>query len=458
MSKCQCGLCLSCGTPFLPTARELAMFGRVGNQSILYLNAECEINRELLQKYEKPVYSSAMHGAHVFHKSHHATAIDYMCDHHTGDESLAWPAANAVIPAQNGPLAFEKTPTGNANKGASLAVWNAPPAGERLAYTNLLNHIVAVALIPALADRDAMWRGGLDERYDTCTSCNAIMTQQSNMAYTLGYTTTGHQNPHGCAIVRQPIHIRAANVRGQGLSNAYGRWTQQAGSLIVNHPTLDASDSAAPHVAYYLHMCLPLINPANPDPFNILGAGRAARRLYIELCWLVLEIASLANLIEEGKRYSVGGKLSHGLHQHLGALDFYVSYFLWRLCYFEFMHTRGLRDLDFIQWHQKYYWDAVNCPALFPRGTDLIGSMVYANTSINARVLLKDIADGLMVLYSRQLQPLIQFIVLEGVARAALPLGVSSYFLPLAALRELKRRERRQVFIFFDISGVKSRF
>ena len=443
----QCGLCLSCGAPFLPTAAELATFGRQGNQSILYLNAECDVNRELRQKFEKPVYASPRQGAHVFHKSHHATAIDYMCNHHTGDSTLNWPVGvNAVIPDQNGPFAFQKAPEGSADKGASLAVWGPPPPGDRLAYTDLLNHIVTAAARPALANRNAEWRRGLDERYNTCTACNSLMTQQSNMAYTLGYGTTGRQNPHGCAIINRPITVRPAVTGNYGLANAYNRWRPRANGAPVNHPTLDASDSAAPHVAYYLHMCLPSINVAHPDPFNIPGSGQAARKLYIELCWIVLEIASLANLIEEGKRYSPGGKLSHGMQQHLGALDFYVSYFLFRLCYFEHKEDMSRRGVNFIQWHQKYYWDAVNCPALFPRGTDLIGTRVYTNTSIDARTLLQNIAEGLMALYTGEMAQLVQFVAGN---TAGLPLEITSYFLPPSALRELKLREQLQVTLFF---------
>lgn len=441
----QCGLCLSCGAPFLPSATELASFGRQGNQSILYLNAECDVNRELRQKFEKPVYASPKQAAHVFHESHHATAVDFMCNHHTGDSGLAWPAAGA-IPAQNGPFAFNKAPRGENDRGSSLAVWAPPAAADRLAYTPLLNHIVAVANHPAVPARDGVWRAGLDERYLTCLACNSIMTQQSNMAYTLGYTTTGRKNPHGCAISGRPIKITSAVINGRALVNAYGHWTVRHNAPRVDHPTLDASDSAAPHVAYYLHMCLPLIDAAQPDPFNVPRSGQAARKLYIELSWIVLEIASLANLIEEGKRYSVGGKLSHGMQQHLGALDFYVSYFLFRLCQFEHKEAMSQRGVNFIQWHQKYYWDAVNCPDLFPRGTDLIGTRVYANTSVDARTLLQDIASGLMTLYTVDLRQFVQFVVGE---IGALPIGITSYFLPPAALRVLKRRERLQVRLFF---------
>ena len=89
--------------------------------------------------------------------------------------------------------------------------------------------------------------------------------------------------------------------------------------------------------------------------------------------------------------------LSHGMHQHLGALDLYVSFFLWRLVQFEF-GARVSAVLDFVQWHQKYYWDAIDCKAMFKRNHshDIIGRFVYGTTNQPGRALVESICKNLI--------------------------------------------------------------
>ncbi len=96
---------------------------------------------------------------------------------------------------------------------------------------------------------------------------------------------------------------------------------------------------------------------------------------------------------EEGKVTAPGTpKLSNGIHQYYGALDFYVSFFLWRLLEFQFGTSISRSGLDFaaelpvspvaplVPLTRKYYWDAMNCRALFrpnERLRLLLGQRMY---------------------------------------------------------------------------------
>lgn len=435
-----CDLCLSCGAPFLPQPTESFMFNQVGTQSLLFLNMECQTNLELRAKFEKPTYASVQELAHVCHVSHHALAVKFMCNHHKGDDHV--PNFQRGLDLNDRSIgwlfAFEVAPTG-VNKKSCLAGWRKPSRRRRLHYRTLLAHITTSAADPLRQTRDTDFPTLQDEKYPACKGCNSIMTQESNFAYLVGYSSTANQNSHRCLIEGQPIGVVSAQTRNSPLANGLGRWRPAPG-VPVKHPRRDNTDCASPHLAYYLHMCLPYLDVGGADPFNIPGAGVAARNLYIQLSWIILEIASLAVLMEEGKRY-LKGKLSHGMQQHYGALDFYVSYFLWRLAYFDYKERIDANGLDFGQWHQKYYWDAINCSGLFPERavSVIIGTFAYDNTGVDARTLVQTIAANLMTLYTDTLAPLIQFIGGDDATVSALPVEITSYFLPFPALRELKR-------------------
>ena len=132
------------------------------------------------------------------------------------------------------------------------------------------------------------------------------------------------------------------------------------------------------------------------------------------------------------------------VHQHSGVLDVYVSYFLFRLMQFEsgrFIHREGL---DFVQWHQKYYWDAINCTELFPANVRpaLLGANAYTTTLQPSPALVVDICEGLMHMYTVELLNLRRFVTRD---RVGLPIELVSYFLPLISMRELRRRSGTRV-------------
>ena len=442
----QCGLCLSCGAPFLPKADDVDLFRHKGNTSVLFLNMEFQNNRDLRRQYEYAKYAGTQDAAHVFHDSHHRYAIEYMCHHHTGDSDVTWglnPNALVVPAAQNCPLPYFRTPTSKRGKGPMVATWNRPPQADRLDFSPLLDAVILAA--NAGTARPVLLN--LGETYALCRGCNLIMTQQNNMDFHLGLRNMRAVND-GPLVQGSPVSQWRANDQRVDQPLAFGRWSRVLGPP-TQHPLGDGTDDLTPLLAYYLHMCLPFVAlPGSPDPFQTRIAApnmrQPARTLYLELCWVILEVACVATLRDLGRLYAPVGARSHGPQQHSGVLDFYVSYFVFRLMQFEHGLLVRRAGLDFVQWHQKYYWDALNCKGLFPveLATSLLGARVYSSVAQPSRDLLEDICGGLMNLYTADLQPLIMFVTNQS---AGLPPEITAYFLPLPAMRELKARSGRQV-------------
>ncbi len=443
----QCGLCLSCGAPFLPKASAVDLLRHKGNTSVLFLNMEFSGNNDIRQRYEYAKYASPKDASHLFHDSHHRSALEYMCEHHTGDSDVGWHGPivpNALVPAApNGPLPYYRSPTSKRSKGPMVAVWNRPPPQHRLDFTPLLDGVVHAA-------NQTTARPTLQNYAETqalCRGCNLIMTQENDMHFHLGLGRMRAVNT-GPIVSGTPVRHYKANDRNTDALAAYGVWRKAAGTP-TQHPLGNASDDLTPMVAYYLHMCLPYVQlPGHPDPFqqHIANAPMRfhARSLYLQLCWIILEIACVATLRDVGRLYAPVGSRSHGPQQHSGVLDLYVSFFLFRLMQFEFGTNVRREGLDFVQWHQKYFWDALNCKEMFPveQATALLGARVYSSVVQPSRDLVQDICGGLMHLYDHELRPLILFVTNQ---HGTLPMEITSYFLPLPVMRELKARSGRQV-------------
>ena len=440
MSAHQCGLCLSCGAPFFPDVENVQFFNRNGNLSVVYLNTEYVNNADIRRLYTTPRFATRIDQAHVFHESHHAVAIRYMCVRHSDDADVGMLLApNQQVPDQpNAPLLYYHAPKSENARGAEAACWRRPARRRRLNMRPLLN-LVLRAADPANASMRPVAQN-LDQMYGTCVGCNLIMTQQANFKYLLGCGVAGRSNVHGGIIDDQPIAQYRMNIHRHALENAYGHWTRGAPNLSV-HPALAAGDSLTSHVAYYLHLCLPYKPVAQPrDEFGARILNRrvrkSARTLYIEQCWLILEIAALATLLEEGHVTRANPMLAHGRHQHYGVLDLYVSFFLWRLI--EFQHGGALQNfgLDFVQWHQKYYWEAMNCVHIFPRNQQrgILGQRMYGTTAIPARALVEQICKRLVHHYLNRLRPLVLFLT-----RAPnIPPDVEDFFVHPRVLRDLR--------------------
>jgi hypothetical protein len=452
MSAHQCGLCLSCGVPFFPDVENVQFFNRQGNLSVVFLNTEYVNNPDIRRLYTTPRFATEIDRAHMFHQSHHAAAIQYMCSRHRDDADVGGAlGVNQVVPDQrNAPLLYYHAPTSQIMRGAEAACWGRPNRRQRLNMRPLLGAVMRAA-DPTNGNMRPVAQN-LDLMYSTCKGCNSIMTQQANFKYLLGCGVAGRSNPHGGIIENQPITQYSMNQHRQPLENAYGHWTRAANPPPVVHPDMTASDSVTPHVAYYLHLCLPFKRQGQAhDAFRTNIASqqvrRSAKTLYVEQCWLILEIAALATLLEEGHVTRANPMLAHGRHQHYGVLDLYVSFFLWRLI--EFEHGGALQNfgLDFVQWHQKYYWEAMNCKHLFRPNQrhGILGQHMYGTTAVSARTLVVQICRQLMRHYNGKLRPLIQFLI-----RAPnVPPDVEDFFVQPRVLRELRNLSAQACANFF---------
>lgn len=443
----QCGLCLSCGAPFLPQTTDVDLFRHKANTSVLFLNMEFTGNKDIRRAYEHAKYTGTKDASHLFHDSHHRAALEYMCDHHTGDSDVKWVGpinTGAIVSAgPNGPLPYYRAPTSKTSKGPMVATWNRPTRQNRLNFQVLLDGVISAANQTTAG----ISLQNYGETQALCRGCNLIMTQENNMNYHLGLARMRRTN-EGPIVAGDRINQYNANDRRVDQFSAYGVWRKAPGAF-TRHPDGTPSDDLTPALAYYLHMCLPFLNPPlEPDPFltDIRNPAmhQHARSLYLQLCWIILEIACVATLRDVGRLYAPMGARSHGPQQHAGVLDLYVSFFIFRLMQFEFGTLVRREGLDFVQWHQKYFWDALNCRGLFPTEeiSAVLGSRVYTSVKQPSRDLVQDICGGLMDLYNNKLRPLVMFVTNQ---RTSLPLEVSAYFLPLPTMRELKARSSRQV-------------
>lgn len=168
------------------------------------------------------------------------------------------------------------------------------------------------------------------------------------------------------------------------------------------------------------------------------GSEETARCAYLELSWLMMEIACLASLLMEGK--SRDKKLSHGMHQHYGVVDLYASYFLWRLLKFEHPKAIQTSGLDFTQWHQKYYCVAIGCRGLgLNHSGPILGTQAFGATQTSTKLLLEGICANLIDLYTGALEPLVMLVT------NTLPSPLTKeqqcavrYFLPLRHMKTLR--------------------
>jgi hypothetical protein len=445
MTDQQCGLCLSCGAPFLPEIDQVDFFNRQANLSVLFLNTEFQENRDIRRMYDIPKLCSKRQASHMIHESYHETALDYMCNRHDNDNDVGPPAgaagplpANMRIPrVNNAPFLYYHTASDK--KGAQAATWIRPPRNERIPMSTLITHLRNASHSANARDVPQ----NLKQTYDMCHACNALMTQKSHWRFLLGVRGAGRKNQRGRVIRTADVITQYKVTPGnRPIERGYGYWRIHRNPQPTQSPGLVKSDSDAPCIAYYLHMCLPYRDAAG-DGFHGFNPPmlRTARALFLQLCWLVMEIACLATLLNEGTVTKRGGKRSHGMHQHKGVLDVYVSYFFWRLVQFEYGANVHRYGMDFIQWHQKYFTDARNCPALAIDQLTTIGRQMSGNTDRPARVLVITICQRLVRFYENELMPLVLHVTGHDDAHGV-PREIGSYFLGLPVMAALQDRSR----------------
>lgn len=438
----QCGLCLSCGAPFPPKSDEIVLFNHVGNMSVLYAHTRFVESPVMQRRYQKPVLVGQSQRSHIVHGSHHEDALKYMCYHHQGDRAVLAVNVGTVIGGGHCMFLFYKHPTSKRDKSPSAASWARPDAAKRIDFSPLFDKIQGVSYF----DRDADFSLSFNLMYPICNPCNSIMTSLAKMRYLLGFDTVCAENPNACVIPlgESPISVYAADPKKTSMENAYGVW-QRAGGAGTVCPQRIPDEPVGPFVAYYLHLCLPHAGGnENDDVFDTVvlrDSKIAARRLYLELSWVILEIACMASLVVDGKARDQ--KVSHGLHQPYGVLDLYVSFFMWRLLQFEYPEEIAASALDFVQWHQKYYCVALGCHKLGLDSTQpVLALSAFGSTAVGTKTLLKDICAKIIGLYDGPLQPLIMFVtnrIHPGGPALEAEDAARRYFLPLRYMVQLRR-------------------
>ena len=435
----QCVLCLSCGAPFLPSIANVKLFGRRANMGVLYIEDRCSNHEELRRLFDEPNFTGPRHDAHMFHRAGHSQAIQYMSKHHKGDAGPAPPGPNAVLPVLNGAFPFNKSESKNTNP--RLATWPQPPAAARVDLDPLLQHILVAGGV-----HDTAFSDDTGVTYVTCKWCNMLMTQLSYMRYHVGFCSTADKNPHGSVIedsFRGIECFEADPGSNTSAAGAYGVWKRKGRKEPERYPVRVADhDPTAPHIAYYLHLCLPYkANPAE-DVFAGLGPSKeAARTTYTQLSWLLLVIACIATQIEQGTTYKKH-RLSHGMHQHYGVLDLYVSFFFWHLMQYDYAKGLRAQAIDFVQWHQKYFWEAVHLHGIGARDHIVVGLAAYSTVQMPSKPLIEDICERLMNLYTGPLRPLVALVIgsMPGPGAPLTPAQdfVKRFFVSPASMKRLK--------------------
>ena len=425
---------------------------------MLFLNTQFKQNPDIQRTYLTPKLCSERQASHMIHVAHHQTALDYMCNHHINDMDvgimpvgLFGAAPLVVLPPnfqiRNMPgVPFAYYHVASKNGGPQVATWARPIAAHRMNFTHLFDWL-----------RDASHEASsrpvaqsLRQTYDICQGCNALMTQKSHFRFILGLRNAGAKNNRGIILPGSCLNQYEARTGSVPLERAYGRWHVANIPHMRASPLLAKTDSESPCIAYYLHMCLPIQVSPYHDPFLPINVRVrvSARGVFLQLCWIILEIACLATLLREGTVTKPRNqKRSHGMHQHKGVLDLYVSFFFWRMIQFESGQFINHGNLDFVQWHQKYYSDITNCPGFLsrPDASGIIGRLMFGNTDVSGKALLRQIQTRLVNFYTHDLWPLRLLITgmipIPGLIHApGLAAVVSEYFLPLQVARVLAYR------------------
>jgi len=458
----QAALCLSCGAPFVARmdASDTLSLDR-GYLSLLWMNSKARSSGKMIRMFNHPRLTNIVERAHIFHQSHHKTALVYMIHVMKGDRDRLEPGGGNPLNGQpaHAPLPYHAAPTSKTNQQPLIAFWDRPDENRRLDLTDLFDLIVE-DIIEKSDDRYKFQQFDIDcfERTClTCSDCNAVMTRGKRFLDLLSRDSTPLVED------RDAIQTRGVSTgRHPKIEDALQHWRQRGTAQQDN-------TSLTPLVAYYLHMCLPwpvrnngLASDRNDAIWialrnieNGLAVDQErstyfkARALYLQQCWLVLQIACLCGAIP---RSSQPGEesLSCGYKAYLGAMDFYVSFFCWRL--FEFEHI-GQYDatLSFEQWHQKYFTCAGRCRGLRLPRHRTIAEWVDPG-EVAPRAMIQRIQRRLVVLYRVKLRPLREFLTRQ----PGVPPEVSLYFVHPRRLRALIDLSRE--FPHADFDGALARF
>ena len=379
----QCGLCLSCGAPFIPIADDMVEYDKLGNISVLYLQKLVRQNGAMQANIKTPSFCAKPDSSHILHKTHHKYAVKIMTE-------ILVDLAPAVLD-----FPFIRAPTGK-RPVRLLAQWHPPGDEIRLDLSPLADLIAGL-------EGD----GGQTDDYThevlCCSNCNHTMTMNFWFRYHL---YAGSDSNEDCLIPDDTINVFKAFTHGHpDLDEALDYWT--VGAAEDSYPThryKASKDIMSAAVGYYLHMCVPV------DDHDLNTPEHAEnKKLYLHMCWVVLEVTCLLCEYWRGsldmENHDARRQKRYQCHKSpLGAVELYFSYFCWRLL--GFSHA-SVAIMSFENFHQLYMWSAADCEELFPRDESdasghLLADMIRPNgMDAPSRPLIQAVAAKMAGVFER---------------------------------------------------------
>lgn len=161
----QCGLCLSCGAPFLPVGEDMVAYDRLGNISVFYFQKLVRNDPMLQVSVENPKFCSKKDKSHLLHESNHEPAVRYMIDTFISNRR------------GDGGFPFIRNPKGK-TPACMLAFWDPPQDADRIDFSKL------IVLLNGMA-ADGVQAHDYDRVTPCCNDCNSIMTMRFWFQYHL---------------------------------------------------------------------------------------------------------------------------------------------------------------------------------------------------------------------------------------------------------------------------------
>jgi len=324
MSGQQAGLCLSCGTPFCPKPTDEVSHERLGNMSLAYIQRQVRINRDAMTKIEHPAFYAVQEGAHVIHETHHRMAILIMAGDRKDTDMY-----NDDMSKNDGAFPFILAPKSKRKAIPLAAHWLKPSKESRIRMKRLLE--LCTNAKPTRREVD------MNKNYSIvvgcCKSCNSTMTMEYWFRYHLFADYTGPEsNPDRIMTEDNIMEIYEVDTNKHENIEDYMHWNSERKKYgeFPSQETPRNKEMMAPAVAYYLNLCLPFgqRHYIHKDGY-ILN-----KHLYLEMCWVALEITCLmceywrGSGDKENKQGS-SKKRNQSHKSPLGAIELYYGYFCW---------------------------------------------------------------------------------------------------------------------------------
>ena len=433
----QCGLCLSCGAPFMPTAVLGTAFG---DSCMIYLHQDYALDPHVRDSVTEQISIKLLgkkHNAHLVHQAAHSVAVGFACYKLRPYEDVVAPGdgqpaddTHAPLHALGGRPIQLRGPGNDRPFGARdkvMSAWSRPPPqSDRV--LELYNRVRESPLRPGEEEEGGPLTflpiredGTSDPAHNyvaLCDACNLGATSQAEFQSTLHELVP--QNLYQLYPAQGPTY--------PVLMEAFGHWTQE-GADPRNCRNLTTE------LAVFLHSCVEQ-NWVRDDDISDEVYDRR-HHLLVHLYWIALQVLCLAE-----KAYAPLRAVKKSKHRriYVGLADLYISLFLWLYARWESGAAFG--EVSFVQWHQKYMWVCVECRPLFAGvGRNLRSLLEYVlppldGASVHAK--LETCVTGLLALHGR-LGPLFDMLSEDFFPGHAVDLvrAVHAFFLSKGEMLEL---------------------